>query len=96
MKLVNDDVTHYLIKSLKDVNLLVSNVINFFFSKVIKKSCSTIESLFSIKGWLFSVTGCLISEIEIPILIFLVSGISSFKKVVITIKKILKTWVLKT
>ena len=49
MKLVNGDITHYLVKSLKDVNLSVSIIISFFFSRVIKRFCSIAEPLFSTK-----------------------------------------------
>lgn len=60
-KLVNGDVTHYLVKSSKDVNLLVSGIISFFLFEVIKRFCSTTEPLFSTKGQLLSVAGYLVS-----------------------------------
>ena len=49
VKLVNSNVIYYLIKSSKDVNLSIFGVINFFFSGVIKRFCSIIEPLFSVK-----------------------------------------------
>ena len=59
VKLVDGDVTHYLVKLSKDVNLSVSGVTSFFLSGVI--ICSTAELLFSTKGRLFSVAGRLVS-----------------------------------
>lgn len=91
VKLVNGDVTHYLVKSSKDMNLLVSSVTSFFFSRVIKGFCSTAEPLFFTKSRLFLVAGRLVSVTEVLILILSISSISSFKRVVITFKGVLMT-----
>lgn len=63
VKLVNGNVIHFLVKLLKDVNLLVSSIISFFFSKVIKRFCLIIEPLFFTKGQSFSAADCFISLI---------------------------------
>lgn len=48
VKLVNDDVTHYLIKLSKYMSLSIFGIISFFFSRVIKRLCSIAEPLFLI------------------------------------------------
>lgn len=63
VKLVNSDLTHYLVKLLKNINLLISNIISFFIFRVIKGFYSIIEPLFSIKNRLFSTIGYLMSMI---------------------------------
>lgn len=61
VKLINSNLTHYLVKLWKDVNLLVFCIISFFFSKAIKRFCSIIELLFSTKGLFFLVADSFIS-----------------------------------
>lgn len=63
VKLVNLNITHYLVKSSKDVDLWVFGITSFFFSKVIKRFCLTVEPLISTKDQFFLAAGHLVSMI---------------------------------